>query len=73
MCTQEQFLMLPVPIALLQTMAQAGGMGSAGPATAEAGLDETLEDYAKVLHAPGYLNGRQAEWCKMENIMTRII
>lgn len=52
---------------LLQTMAQAGGMGSAGPATAESGMDETLEDYAKVWHAPGYLNGRQAEWCKKEN------
>ena len=31
-----------------KTMAQAGGMGDAGPATAEAGLDATLEDYAKV-------------------------
>ena len=31
-----------------KTMAQAGGMGSAGPVTAEAGLDETLEDYQKV-------------------------
>jgi len=65
---QEQSLMLPLPMSLLQTMAQAGGMGSAGPATAEAGLDETLEDYAKVLHAPGYLNGRRAECCKMENV-----
>lgn len=29
-----------LPILRLQKMAQAGGMGSAGPVTAEAGLDE---------------------------------
>jgi len=43
-----------IPVSCLQTMAQAGGMGSAGPVSAEAGLDETLEDYQKVSHTPVY-------------------